>query len=133
MLQKSSIKEIGYMLAGLLFFSAIMVGCFALTGHFSITVVWGALLGSFLALLNFVLLAFTVEKAFSKGEKHARLSMSLSYTLRMLILAAGIILAFKHPEQFHYLAVVIPFLFPRIIIFLRQFMIKKSSKKGVEQ
>ena len=94
---------------------AAMIAVFAVCGHFSWGVVWGGLLGGAVSVVNFFLLAVTIEKSLAKGAKGAQGFMGLSYILRMAMIAAVLIFAIKN-ESLNYLAVIIPLVFPQIII-----------------
>ena len=105
--------------------TAIMVGVFAACGYFDKTVVLGALLGYAAAMANFILLAITLSKSLGKAE-HATRTMGLSYVLRMILIAAVVIIAIKLPA-FNYVAAVLPLIFPRFAI-----MIMNLRKKKVQ-
>lgn len=59
-------KETGIIAAGVVVLTAIMVAIFLVTGHFDMTVLWGALLGACLAIGNFFLLGLGVQAAAEK-------------------------------------------------------------------
>lgn len=131
--------------AGTLFLTAVMILVFVFIGKFDWTVITGALLGCAAAIGNFFLLALSVQKAAEKmngvqlpsyeeaeadledGEEapaanapeiqQAKRSMQASYSGRLFLLAVIGILGLTLP-CFHAAATVIPFLFPRIIIFI---------------
>ena len=139
---------------GTLILSAVMVLVFVLLGRFDMTVLWGALLGSAAAIGNFFLLGLSVQMAAEKmngvqlpsykeaeaeleeGEElpapdapelqQAKRSMQASYTGRLFLLAVVGILGLTLP-CFHAVATVVPFLFPRIIIFLYGTFNKKEA------
>jgi len=124
---------------GTCLFTLIMLLIFALLKKFSLSVVLGAALGTATAILNFFLLGLSVQKAAArmKGVEfppepdpddddappaptppevtQAKQQMQMSYTGRMVMLAAVGILGLTLP-CFHAVATVIPFLFPRLII-----------------
>ena len=54
-------KNIYYVSAISVILCALMLSVFLLAGYFSLKVLWGALIGTFLAVLNFYLLAFTLK------------------------------------------------------------------------
>lgn len=131
--------------AGTLILTAVMILVFVLIGKFDWTVITGALLGCAAAIGNFFLLALSVQKAaermngvnlpsyeeaeagLEEGEEapapdapeiqQAKRSMQASYTGRLFLLAVIGILGLTLP-CFHAVATVVPFLFPRIIIFI---------------
>lgn len=59
-------KETGIIACGVTLMSAVMVGIFAIAGHFDMTVLWGAVLGTVLAVGNFFLMGLGVQAAADK-------------------------------------------------------------------
>ena len=128
MIEKNLLKEVRNMAIGVFLLSLVMVGVFALLGYFSLSVLWGALLGAGACVLNYFFLAYCVSKAIDKGENGAKTYISGTYALRMLFIAAVIIMAIKMPLYFNYVATAIPFLFPRFVIMI--FNLTNKNKKG---
>lgn len=120
-------KQLGQMAVGIAALGAVMVLVFALFGEFNSRTILGALLGCGWAYINFVLLAFAVQKAVDKSENGAKAYMSGTYTLRLILTAGVVIAAIKLP-YFNYVAAIIPILFPRIIIFALNLFQKKNTK-----
>ena len=147
-------QETSKIAAGTLILSVVMILVFLLLGRFDITVLLGALLGSAAAIGNFFLLGLSVQMAAEKmngvrfpsyeeaeadledGEElappvspelqQAKRSMQLSYSGRLFLLAIVGILGLTLP-CFHAVATVVPFLFPRIVIFLNGMLNKKEA------
>ena len=147
-------KETLRIAAGTLLLSAMMVFIFVLLGKFNVTVLAGALLGSAAAIGNFFLLGLSVQAAAEKmngvqlpsyaeaeegledGEEvaapdspelqQAKRAMQASYTGRLFLLAVVGILGLTLP-CFHAVATVVPFLFPRLIIFYYGVINKKEA------
>ena len=137
---------------GTAIFTVVMLLVFALLNQFDLTVLWGALLGSFTAVFNFFLLGLSVQKAadMMKGVEfppepeenedgdepptlptppevtQAKQRMQMSYTGRMILLAAVGILGLTL-SCFHAVATVVPFLFPRLIIHIWNMNNKKKE------
>ena len=119
-LQPATRREVKRISAGVLIGSALMVAIFAAVGKFSWSVVWGALLGDLIAIGNFVYLGLSVQKAAADDNQiHAKLVMRASYFLRMLIAVIAIIVGLA-VQMFHWLAVIIPLLLPRLTILVLQ-------------
>ncbi|MDD4688733.1 MAG: ATP synthase subunit I [Eubacteriales bacterium] len=110
--------------------TAVMIGIFALIGQFSLSVLWGALFGLFLVLLNFVLLAITLNKA-ADVQSRGKAIAGISYTSRMLFLLLGSIFAIVYLKV-NPIALIIPYVFPRISIGILQALNirDKSDKRG---
>lgn len=139
-------KETLRIAAGTLILSVLMVAVFLIAGAFDASVLWGTLLGTAVTILNFFLLGLSVQRATEKmkdvhfpsyeeadaqlGEDEeeppipdspeltqAKRGMQLAYTGRMLLVVVTGIVALAVPG-IHPVAALVPFLFPRIIIFI---------------
>ena len=133
--------------------SLLMIAVFLILRRFDFSVFLGALIGSAAAILNFFLMALSVQKAAdsmkplppaeeaeqeegTEGEeaplsdeaKEARKRMQLSYTLRMLMMAGIAIVCVVLPFINSY-AALIPMLFPRIVISVIG-LIQKNPKEA---
>ena len=133
--------------------TVLMVAVFLILRRFDWTVITGALLGCAAAVGNFFLMALTVQKAADEmkpipqpeapedepdpdeDEKEAPLSedakrgkqrIQLSYTLRMLGLGAIAILGVTLP-WFQSVAVLLPMLFPRIVIAVEGLLMNRNN------
>ena len=121
--------------------TVLMIAVFLILRRFDWTVVTGALLGYAAAVGNFFLMALTVqkvaadtkplppeedaqpedeaaepeEKPLSEDAKRGKQRIQLSYTLRMLGMGVIAIVGVALP-CFHSVAVLLPMLFPRIVI-----------------
>ena len=145
-IQPAVLKETRRIALGTGILSLIMIAVFLVIRQFDYTVILGALLGNLMAVGNFFLLALSVQKAAEQmngvklpplpetpeGEeapetsvspeaKQASKKMQLSYTLRLLGIAMIAVIAIKLP-CFHSLAALIPLLFPRLVIFIMNFV-----------
>lgn len=121
-LQEAAKRETLHIAVGTLAFSGIMNGVFALLGQWDLTVLWGTLLGGGFAVLNFILLALSVQKlAAETDEKKGRAWMQMSYQMRMVATVVVGIIGVSVP-CFHWVAVLIPLLFPRITILAMQLL-----------
>ena len=125
MLQPASRKEVSRMAVGCSVCAVIMVvGFFVLSllgvGTFSYRVVIGAVGGTAVAILNFVLMCLMVQNAAGiEDQKRLKLKVQSSYNLRILIQAAWVAVAFFVP-WIHALAAAIPLLFPTAVIYFLQ-------------
>lgn len=140
---------------GTLALSAGMLLIFLCLGKLNSTVVLGTALGAAAAIGNFFWMALSVQKAAEKMNgvslppedeaeetdetkkdekkelspeaKNARNGMQLSYTIRMLLLVGVALLAIKVPA-FSPVAAIIALFFPRIVIFILGFIMRKEDK-----
>lgn len=131
-IQQATKRETLHIALGTLLFSAVMNGVFALLGRWDLSVVWGTLMGGGWAILNFLLLGLTVQRmASDPNEKRGKLTMQLSYSLRMLFTLFIVVLAIKLPGV-SWPAVAIPLLFPRLTILCMQLMGMYKPPRGEE-
>ena len=116
-IDKTVLRETRYIAAVTILLSILMESVFLIAGMWNYKVLLGNIFGGAVAVLNFLLMGITVQKAVQKDEKGAASLMKLSQTLRnMMILVAAvlaIVLPFMNP-----VAAIIPFFFPRIAIML---------------
>ena len=124
-----SAKETLKIAAGSLILAGIMYAVFAITGHFSASVVSGGLLGVFAAVLNFALLALTLELSLGKGAARAQGIMGVSYVVRLFIIGAVVVFAIKSPHM-NYIAAVIPLVFPRVVIMILNLLHKVKKEEA---
>lgn len=111
-------KEIARMCTGVSVMSVIMIAGFAVFGRFDTSVLYGAIFGTAITLLNYFLLALSVSHVVNKNnEKNAKLFMNISYCLRIILIAVAVAVAIKFPF-FNYIAVILPFIFERIVIMI---------------
>ena len=129
MTDKNLFREVIRVGLGVYILTVLMILGFKLFGFFDIKVIFGGLLGATICVFNFYYLARCVSKAMDKTESsEAKNYVSGSYFIRILIVAATLILAIKLPEYFNYIATAIPFVFPRIVI-----MVLNLKKKGEDK
>ncbi len=118
------VKETIYIGVVSLIFSLIMQAVFLIIGKWDYTVLLGNILGYAAILINFLVMGIGVQKAVSKDEKDAKSVMKISQSFRMFFLFIVAIIGHVAPI-FNLIAVVIPFLFPRVAVMLRPVFNKK--------
>lgn len=111
---------------GIFALSAVVVIIVAFTPYYDHTVALGALLGALGASLNFLFLGFVVSKAVEKDESKAGSYAQATYTVRLLFMAAVIIIGIKLP-YFNGYATALPFLLIRPVIMLVNFIFNKRN------
>lgn len=128
-IDRTVIKETVYITSWVLILSTLMEAVFLVIGYWDYRVLLGNLLGASATALNFFLMGLSVQKALEKEtEKEAKQTLSLSRSLRMLFLFVVAVIGITVP-CFHYVAVLIPLLFPRIGIAFRPVFDKKIKEK----
>ena len=109
--------------------SLLMQAVFLVFEWWNLTVLWGNLFGFGISLLNFFLMALTVQIAVEQSPEDAKRTMKQSQTKRsfLLILAMAVVCLV---DCFNIWAGLIPFLFPRIAVGLRMFG-KKNTETSI--
>ena len=125
-LDRTVLKETTFIAAFTLIFSAIMQSVFLIIGKWDYTVLLGNLLGIVAAVGNFLLMGITVQNALGKEEKDAKNLMKFSQSMRLLLLFVFALAGYLIPV-FNTVAVIVPFLFPRIAVTIRGLFIKKNK------
>ena len=103
--------------------STLMQSVFLVLGFWDYTVILGNVLGFAAGVGNFFLMGLTVQSALEKEEKEARAQVKLSQSLRLLMLFVIALVGYLL-SVFNTIAMIIPFLFPRIAVSLRPFIKK---------
>ncbi len=120
------LKETGYIAMVTLILSVLMQSVFLVVGKWDVTVLLGNLLGGVAAIGNFFLMGLTVQSALGLEVKDAKNRMKLSQMLRTLLLFGVAVVGYV-VSVFNLLAVIIPYLFPRIAVALRAISVKKQG------
>lgn len=124
-LDRTVVNETVYISAFTLIFSVLMESVFLILGRWDITVLLGNALGAAAAVANFLLMGITVQCALDKEEKDAKTLMKFSQSGRLFMLF-GVALIGHLVSVFNLVAVVVPFVFPRIAVMLRPMFNKKG-------
>jgi len=125
-IDKTVLKETLYVLTVSFILSLLMQSVFLVTTYWDYKVVLGNVLGLIASVGNFLLMGIGVQKALEKDEKSAKSTIKLSQSLRLMMLLVIAIIGYAVPV-FNLLAVVIPYLFPRIAIALRPLFKKRGE------
>lgn len=127
--RKIVFKETTIVAVGELICTGVMIGVFALVGHFDITVVLGGAAGALLSVLNFFFMAVVASLAADKAEQQdvegGQKLIKTSYPIRILVLAV-ILIACAKSGLFHVLALVLPLIFVRPVLTIAEFFRKKG-------
>ncbi len=122
-IDKTVLKETIYILSFTIVLSLLMQSVFLIARHWDYTVLLGNILGIIASVGNFFLMGLTVQSAVLKQPDDAKKQMKASQSLRLLLLFVIALIGYLLPI-FNTLALIIPYLFPRIAIAFRQFVIK---------
>lgn len=120
-------RDILPVMLGELVLTGIMLGIYALLGRWNGKVLCGAALGAGAVLLNFTVMIFALLGAEKRGTpEKGQLYVRATYALRMLLLAAVLILALK-TKLFDPLATALPLCFQPIAVWLFELFRKKGE------
>jgi len=113
--------------------SAAMVAVYISLKRFTSAVLYGALLGTGLELINFLIMVISVVRAEkSETPMKGQIKVKSAYMVRMIVLLIVLVIALK-TGYFEPLATLLPFCFMRIALFSSQIfykMLLKKRKKG---
>ena len=102
-----------YIAACVLVLSLLMEAVYLILGAWEMPVLWGNLLGAFVAVLNFFLMGLTIQRSLRFSEEDAKKFIRVSQSLRMLMILVFCAIGAAVPI-FDLLAVALPQFFPRI-------------------
>jgi len=117
-------KETKYIALVTLLLGVLQQAVFLIIGKWSFSVLFGGIYGWAVALANFFLMCLSIQKAVSQDEKDAKGTMKFSQSMRFLGLFLMALFAYLIPFC-NTIAAVLPYLFPRIAIFLSPFLRKE--------
>lgn len=117
-------------IAGLVILELITIAVFAVIGKFDMRVVWGALWGTAVMILYYILMARAVIKAASGEPDIAKKMIQASYSVRMVLLIVlmgiGLYLS-RSLELLNWIPMLLAVIFPRISIAIWQLI--SNTKK----
>lgn len=131
--RKFVLKETAIVAAGQAVCVAVMIGVFALLGHYDLSVLLGGIFGGVLAVLNFFFMAVGATLAADKAEKQnvkgGQATIHTSYMVRMVVLFV-ILFALVKSGLCNVIAVVLPLVFTRPILSIGEFFRKSGETKA---
>lgn len=125
------VRETKYIAVWVIILSAVMEAVFLIIGKWNYTILLGNLFGGIVAVVNFLLMGMTVQRAIAGSEKDASTLMKFSQTMRTIFLFVSAILAISLPF-FNGAAAIIPLFFPRIAIAFVPLRDKQKLKTEVK-
>ncbi len=118
------LKETKYIAAWVLILSVLMQAVFLIIGKWHYSVLLGNILSGVFAVLNFLLMGITVQRAVFKEEKEAKSMIKVSQLYRNFMILVVTIIGVVLP-CFNTVAVIVPVFFPRIAIAVKPVFNKK--------
>lgn len=107
------VKEVKYMSIAFICFSVLVQIIFLSVGKYNYTVLLGSIYGWALAILNFLFLGITIQKALNQDPEEAKKDIRYSYRLRILSLVVFAALGVVLPI-FNAVVVLLSLVFPKI-------------------
>ena len=115
-------QEIVNINKGVLIYDVVIIIGLLLTSTFSTSMLMGLVLGTLVALMNFILLAKTMS------PNEAKLYASSRYTIRMIIVAVVLFISAKS-EHLHLIGVFLGLIGPKVVILVRNNIFDKLKRK----
>ena len=109
----------------------LMLGVYALIGHFSVKVLCGSVFGGIVTVLNFFFMALTVDRAADKygdSVKQIKKSIGASYIFRLIVVLGVLALAIVS-GYCDVLATLLPLVFVRPILLVEEYLLKSKKAK----
>lgn len=127
---KDTFRQLWPVFAAEVGLTGLMLGVYALTGHFGAKALWGALLGAGLSIANFCAMALSLLRGERSGEdpEKTRLVARGGTLLRLLVLFGILFCALKF-LALDPLATLLPLILMRISLFAAAFGGKKKEAK----
>lgn len=127
--RKIVFKETAIVAAGELFCSAVMVGVFAALERFEMNVLWSALVGCGIMIINYFFMAMIASLAADRAEKgqtqQAKKMIQLSSITRLVLMGLALFVGIK--LKANVIALVVPLLFVRPTLLVAEFFRKKGD------
>lgn len=121
-------EEVNYVTKGVIVYDLIAMALLLITSTFSKSMFLGLLFGTMIAILNFRLLAITINKSVTMPASKAQIYSTSQYMLRMLITGVVIFVSVKAP-YLHVIGVAIGLLSPKFVILAKALLIDKLKRK----
>ncbi len=121
-------SEVNNVTKDVIVFDLIVLAILLVTSIFNKTMLLGLLFGTIIAVLNFRLLALTIEKSVSMPQSKAQVYSASRYILRMTIVGVVLLVSAKAPH-INIIGVAIGLVSPKFVILARKLLIDKLKRK----
>ena len=121
-------SEVNNVTKDVVVFDLIVLLILLVTSTFSKSIFVGLLFGTIIAVLNFRLLALTIEKSVSMPQSKAQVYSASRYILRMTIVGVVLLVSAKAPH-INIIGVAIGLVSPKFVILARKLLIDKLKRK----
>ena len=123
-------KEVNEVTKGIAIYAIIASLILSIVTKETIPSILGVVFGSIIAILNFRLLALTMEKAVDLPPGKAQAYTASRYLVRMFIVAVVVFVSVKNPN-INVIGTVLGLISTKIVIFVKKLLISKTTRKGV--
>ena len=123
-------KEVDDVTKGILIYAIIIMIMSFILSKSPISIILGVVFGSIIAILNFRLLALTMEKAVDLPPGKAQAYTASRYLVRMFIVAVVVFVSVKNPN-INVIGTILGLISTQIVIFVKKLLISKITRKGV--
>lgn len=123
-------KEVDEITKGIAIYAIIVSLILCILTRETIQSILGVGFGSIIAILNFRLLAITMEKAVNLPPGKAQAYTAVQYLIRMFIVAIVIFVSVKNPN-INVIGTILGLISTQIVIFVKKLLISKTTRKGV--
>lgn len=127
--RKIVFQETAIVAAGELICSALMVGVFAAVGHFTMNVLWSAIAGCGIMILNYffmaVIASIAADRAKEGNTQQAKKLVQLSSAVRLVLMGLALFVGIRLGANV--IALVVPLLFVRPTLLIAEFFRKKGD------
>ena len=120
--------EVNNVTKDVIVFDLIVLAILLVTSTFNKSMLLGLLFGTIIAVLNFRLLALTIEKSVSMPQSKAQVYSASRYILRMIIVGVVLLVSAKAPH-IDIIGVAIGLVSPKFVILARKLLIDKLKRK----
>lgn len=121
-------EEVSSVTKDVIVFDLIVLAILLVTSAFNKSMLLGLLFGTIIAVLNFRLLALTIEKSVSMPQSKAQVYSASRYILRMIIVGVVLLVSAKAPH-INIIGVAIGLVSPKFVILARKLLIDKLKRK----
>lgn len=123
-------NEVSEVTKGIIIYAAIVAVISLFISKVPISIIMGVVFGSVIAILNFRLLALTIEKSVDMPPAKAQVYTSSRYLIRMFIVAAVVFVSVKNP-RISVIGTLLGLVSTQIVIYVKKLIIAKINRKGV--
>ena len=123
-------KEVNEVTKGIAIYAIIASLILSIVTKETIPSILGVVFGSIICILNFRLLALTIEKSVDLTPGKAQPYTPSRYLVRMFIVAVVVFVSVKNPN-INVIGTVLGLISTQIVIFVKKLLISKTTRKGV--